>query len=205
MQVQYDTTPRLSVVITFSDEEKKYLKNKFLEMCAPAMTGDKKLFDDFCEKIPAFCEEIYQMGKDMDWPPGHNDEPRIDTPNDCVIYSVGSNIGCVLIRFFHCNYAAKSEALHKMVCDVISEEKYAIGRYSFITCVWPKTKRTDGIDIPKLLNSDPICGCNTVDALLKLRDGRFVKEVRKLQERLPKDTWIAYKKKIALYIERYGK
>ena len=85
----------LSVVITFSEEEKKYLQSKFSKMCTSAKKGDKERFDQFCAKIPAFCEEIYQIGKDMVWP---NDigwldgQPPAETPNDCVIYSVGTKI-----------------------------------------------------------------------------------------------------------------
>ena len=209
--MQYQTEVMLDVVITFSQEQKVYLENKFVEMCEPARSDDREAFDELCAKIPSFCEEIYQMGKDMVWPPLTPEDlklfggPQTETPNDCVICSVGSNIGCTLIPFFHRKYAAKSEALHKMVCDVIAEEKYDGGRHSFITFIWPKTKKTEGIDITRLFNENDVhTGINVVWALLKFRDGRFVKEVRELQERLPKDIWIVHRKKIALYLERYG-
>ena len=193
---------RLDLVITFSEEEKTYLRSKFSEMCTPAMTGDRKLFDELCEKIPAFCEEIYQIGKDMVWPYDPDRGPHIESPNDCVIYDVGANITAYILPLYK-NYLQKSEPLYKMVCDVIAEEKFEVGRYSFITEIWPKTKKTEGIDIKKLL-SNPSSGVDTVSALLKLRDGRFVKEVAKLQTKLTKETWIVWRKKVALYLERYG-
>lgn len=194
-------TVRLDLVLTFSEEEKKYLQNKFFEMCAPVMGGDKKSFDELCTKIPSFCEEIYQNGKDMRWPPHIG--TRIETPNDCAIFDVGANISAFILPLYR-NYTAKSEALHRMVCDIIAEEKYERGRHSFISEIWPKTKRTDGIDIPRLFNNNVITGCHTVRALLKLHDGHFVKEVRELQSRLTKDDWIVHRKRVALYLERYG-
>jgi len=210
MQVPYDTTARLSVPRTFSDEEKLYLVNKFADMCKPAQSDNKKSFDELCAKIPSFCEEIYQIAKDMRWP--FDPDPEYEhgalslTPCEFTIFSVGSNIGFTLIRFFHQKYAAKSEALHKMVCNIIAQEKYARGRMAFIVGVWPKTKKIDGIDIPRLLNSTPTCctGLAVVEALMKFRDGRFVKEVRELQSRLTNDYWIVNRKRVALYLERYG-
>ena len=193
-------------IVTFSDEEVAYFQRKLLKICTPAMKGDKKLFDEMCVKIPAFCEELYQTAKDMRWPSDFG--PRIETPMDMAIYSVGANISAIILPLYR-SYTAKSEALHKMVCDIIAEEKYEAGRDSFISLILPKTKRTDGIDIPRLLNNNVVAGCiitgcNTVEALLKLRDGRFVKEVQELQKRLTKDHWIVYRKKVALYLERYG-
>jgi hypothetical protein len=194
-------TVRLDVVVAFSEEEKFYLKNKFSEMCAPAMTGDRKLFDGLCETIPGFCEEIYQIGKKATWP-SNLGWTRHQAPFDPVIYSVGASISAHILPLYR-NYTAKSEVLHKMVCDIIAKEKYKGGRYSFITEIWPKTKRTDGVDIPKLF-TEVNAGTQAVVALLKFRDGRFVKEVRELQTKFTKETWIVWRKKVALYLERYG-
>ena len=203
----------LSVVKTFSDKEKQYLIDRFSKICNPAMRGDEKLFDEMCTKIPAFCEEIYQIGKDMVWPPIENpllrevlkkdiENPFQASPNDRVIGSVGSNIGAHILPLYK-SYATKSEALHKMICDILATKKYGGGRSLFITQVWTKTKRTDGIDIPDLLHSDYV-GVDVVATLLKFRDGRFAKEVRELQSRLTKYHSIFYRKKVALYLERYG-
>ena len=194
----------LSVVIAFTDEERIYLKDKFQVLCQPVLEGDRQAFDEFCGKIYLFCDEIYHIGKGRKWPERNwaNGHPPIEMPNDDVIYSVGSNITAYILPLYK-NYLQKSESLYKMVCDVIAEEKFEGGRHSFIEDIWPKTKKTEGIDIKNLL-STPRPGVYAVSALLKLRDGRFVKEVAKLQTKLTKETWIVWRKKVALYLERYG-
>jgi transposase len=34
-------------------------------MCEPALSGDKAALDNLCVQVQPFCEEIYQMGKDI--------------------------------------------------------------------------------------------------------------------------------------------
>jgi hypothetical protein len=184
---------------TYSHEQKIYYEDKFRKMCEKAVMGNKKLFDEFCDCIYPFCEEIYDAGKEQKFP-----FPSSGTPNECAISSVGGVVGCIILPLYR-NYAKKSISLFEMVCKIINEKKYGQGRCLFISEVLPKTKRTEGIDIKYLL-ADKHTAAFTVHALLKLHDGRFVKEVidSDIQARLPKDVWSFWRKKITLYLERYS-
>jgi hypothetical protein len=189
----------------FSEEETKYFVTKFSGFCRKIRTGDRNVFDRFCQKIYPFCLEIYEFAKDLSFDPKLylprrvNDIIRRETPCELAIYSVGAEIASSIIPTYK-NYLPKSESLHEMLCNVINEEKFTGGRSSFILEILPKTKRSDGIDIKRLI-SEPITGGWTIPALLKLKDGRFVEEAKKYLKQYPND-W--FKKKIALYIERYS-
>lgn len=206
MQEQFQLPPYgvlLSRWVVLSSEQHIYLDRKFREICEGALAVDYHQFDIFCNKIHPFCEEIYQMGKNLQWPNSEyrDDGPLSETPNDQMIFEVGASIEAHIVPHYK-KHLKKSEAFYKMVCDVMAEDKYEAGRCSFIELLWPRTGRKEGVDVKRLLKYDKCCFW-TVSALLKLRDGRYVKEVKKLQERMPKDTWITWRKKVALYIERY--
>jgi hypothetical protein len=183
----------------------KDIKKRFSKICRRILQGDHIIFDNFCSQIYPFCLEIYEIGRNLEFSHTNVDgEPTRETPNDFLIFSVGANISAYILPVYK-NYLTKSTSLYQMVCHIINEEKLAGGRCSFISEIWPKTKRTEGIDIKSLL-ADQDTATSTVVALLRLRDGRFVKDVinSNLQSRLPKDVWSFWKKKIELYIERYG-
>jgi hypothetical protein len=177
----------------------KDITKRYSKICRKILQGDPIIFDNFCSQIYPFCLEIYEIGRNLEF-----SEPTKETPNEQLIFSVGAHISAQILPVYK-NYLTKSTSLYQMVCHVINEEKLAGGRGSFIKEIWPKTKRTEGIDIKSLL-ADQDTATRTVAALLKLRDGRFVKDVinSNLQSRLPKDVWSFWKKKIELYLERYG-
>jgi hypothetical protein len=188
----------------FSEGQRKYIRTKFSRICSNVYSGNKDIFDNFCRKIYPFCLEIYEIGKDLTYNHYLIETPTNDIPYEDVIFEIGANISAYILPVYK-NYLAKSESLYEMVCLVINETKFSGGRNSFITEIWSKTKRTDSINIKSLI-ADIRTAPSTVDALLKLRDGRFVKEVidADIQSQLSKESWSFWKKKILLYIERYG-
>ncbi len=195
--------------VILSEEQCQYINDKAREMCDPVLWKcdpdrvDNALFDTYCKQVKPFCEDLYQMMKEKKWPDFHG-EPRNRAPYEDAIYHVGSTTFAWVLPYYR-KYLKKSEAFHRMVCDVIAEEKYGgVGRSIFISDIWPKTGKVEGVDIKKLLQTEETLGATTVSALLKFKDGRFVKEVRELQGKLTKKTWIGLHKKVALYLERYG-
>ncbi|MDR2345842.1 MAG: hypothetical protein LBE18_07220 [Planctomycetaceae bacterium] len=191
----------------FSEEQTKYFRTKFSKLCRKISTGDRKVFDRFCQKIYPFCMEIYETAKDLvydpklfeDLPrPSPTDSTDIGLPVDHALDAIAGEIADILPIYK--NYLTRSEALHEMLCQVINEEKFSKGRGYFILSILPKTKRSDGIDFKRLIPRE-VTGGHTIYALLKLKDGRFVEEARQYLERYPKD-W--NKKQIARYIERYS-
>jgi hypothetical protein len=183
--------------VTLTDDQNNYYKDKFSSLLMKAVTGDKNLFDEFCNNIYPFCDELYHLGKGKIF---HNGE----STDSMLINDVASTIAAYILPLYP-TYVRKSLPLFEMVRKILNEKKFGSGRCLFITEIWHKTKRTEGIDIKSLL-ADQDTATWTVAALLKLRDGRFVQEVinSNLQSRLPKDVWSFWKKKVELYIERYG-
>jgi hypothetical protein len=177
----------------FSSQHKEYLMKTFSKIVTEVRCGDVKKFDKFCTKIYPFCLEIYEIGKDLSF------DDRPETPYGVAIHLVGALTASNILPTYK-NYLPKSESLFEMVKSVINDKRFVDGRYSFIA-ILPKTKRSEGIDFKQLLDTEA-AGSQAICALLKLKDGRFVEEARKYQERFPND-W--FKKKVALYIERYSK
>jgi len=184
----------LAISIAFSIEQKQYIEHTFSKLCKNVRNGNKTIFDKFCSNIYPFCNEVYEMGKNL-----QDKFEVLETPNDSLIFSIGANISVHILPIYK-NYLAKSEGLYNMARDIINDEKFETGRVSFITEIWTKTRRTDEINIHELVKT-PIVGGYTFAALLKLKNGNFVEDAHNYLKLFPND-W--NKKKIELYIERYS-
>jgi hypothetical protein len=185
----------------------EYIDKRYEEITTGLEDGNVQIFDEYCEQVYPFCLELYEIGKDLRYtrPLPITGMIPLELPIIDLISDIGSAVaGSVMTIPAYKKHLPKSMPLYNMIKDVINEEKFCEGRCLWISQALPKTKRTDGIDISKLL-SDVMLGSFTVDALLQMKDGRFVKEVQELQKMLPKNWWIVWQKKIALYIEKYGK
>jgi hypothetical protein len=86
------------------DEEKcKYFSKKFSGFCRKINSGDRNVFDRFCQKIYPFCIELYEFTKDLSF-----DHESLETPCDFAIYDVGSEMASSIIPIYK-NYLTKSE------------------------------------------------------------------------------------------------
>jgi hypothetical protein len=199
LSISSDLPHLISLPFAFSKEKRKYFTKKFAGFCRNINSGDKKVFDRFCQKIYPFCMEIYDYAKDLKWDRAVDVSPFYSTPCEDAISIIGTEVAGRIVPIYK-NYLTKSESLHEMLRNVINEEKFGEGRCLFISEILPKTKRTDGIEIKSLI-ADIRTVTFTVSALLKLRDGRFVKEVidANIQSQFPKETWSFWKKKILVF------
>lgn len=185
------------------EEHAKDICQKFFDICRGTDSGRKDVFDDFCRRIYPFCLEIHDTGKDLRYESGNethvSDGDLAKSPLEDLIFDIGNHIAEHVMPF-NSAFHATSQALHRMVCDILNEEKFRLGRISFIDEIWPKTGRTNGIQIRRLLGDQRLRGI-TFSTLLILGDGRFVEEARKI---LPKDPHNFCRDDIVQYIERYG-
>lgn len=184
------------------DDYANDLCQKFSDICSGTDSGQEDVFDDFCSRIYSFCLNIHDIGKDLQYTAENGTESIGDDlttmPFEDLIFEVGNHIADHIMPFngaFH----ATSQPFHRMVCDVLNEERFRRGRLSFIGEIWPKTGRTEGIQIHRLL-ADQRLGGITFSTLLTLKDGRFVEEARMILHNDPRNFC---RDEIAQYIERY--
>lgn len=157
-------------------------------------SGKRNIFDNFCKQIYPFCLEIYESKLNHEF----SDDTLTPSLFEDLIFDIGNQIAEHVMPF-NTAFHKTSQALNQMVRDIVNEDRFRRGRISFISEIWSKIGRTDGIQIHRLLADQRLQGV-TISTLLMLGDGRFVEEARQILQNDPNNLC---RDEIVQYIEQY--
>lgn len=192
--------------IAFSAEQNKYISENMTQH-THAIVNDKCSVEEFCKSIFKLMEEMHSMSLKIpeailtrwytSWDGTIRSKEDRESPLESGIFLLSSFIDGRILTFKP--QVADSPAFHEFVRKVISDSRFGTGRTGFIAQLLPKTKISDKIDFVPFLKDKRYAG-RTILALLKMKDGRFVKEAEEMLEEDPKNF---YRGQIKLYIDRY--
>ena len=194
----------------FTDEQNEDINKKMADLFY-RIINDKCSVEEFCDGLFCLLEHIYDISLNIPesvlkrWytnvlsgKPLEGEERRTkESPLHAEIYLISSFLVTLVLK--NKPKLAKSPVFYQFVRKVILDPRFERGRRGFIGQLLPKVKTSEGIDFTPFLKDEDYAEV-TITALLKLKDGRFVKEAERILEIDPKN-W--FKRQIKTYIERY--
>ncbi len=198
----------------FGDEQNRLI-NERMAVLFDDFLADRSSLEDFCAGMFRLMEYIYEVSLTFpeeilaqwyttyDWrstdprPMTEKELEMADSPLTSEIYLISSFLYEDILK--RKPKIAKSPVFYRFVRDVILDSRFETGRTGFIQQLLPRCRTSEGIDFAPFLADKRYAG-RTFCALLKLKDGRFVKEAEKMLEIDPKNF---HKRQIKRYIERY--
>lgn len=205
----YDDVRRYFSFFAFTHEQNESINKKMAELFYKII-NDKCSVEEFCDDFFSLLEYIYGISlkfsqtvlnkwyTDIYGKPLEGEELReTESPLEMEIFLISSFLVEDVLK--NKPKLAKSPVFYQFVRKVILDSRFERGRTGFILQLLPKVKTSEGIDFMPFLKDKYYAGW-TINALLKLKDGRFVKEAERVLELDPKN-W--FKRQIKTYIERY--
>jgi len=206
----YEDVCRYFSFFAFTDEQNEDINKKMTDLFY-RIINDKCSVEEFCDGLFRLLEHIHDISLNIPqtvlkrWytdvlsgKPLEGEERRTkESPLEMEIFLISSHLVTVVLKSKP--KLAKSPVFYQFVRKVILDPRFERGREGFILQLLPKVKTSEGIDFIPFLKDKDYAGV-TITALLKLKDGRFVKEAERILEIDPQN-W--YKRQIKTYIERY--
>ena len=206
----YEGVCRYFSFFAFTDEQNEDINKKMADLFY-RIINDKCSVEEFCDGLFCLLEHIHDISLNIPqtvlkrWytnvlsgKPLEGEERRTkESPLEMEIFLISSHLVTVVLKSKP--KLAKSPVFYQFVRKVILDPRFERGRTGFILQLLPKVKTSEGIDFIPFLKDKHYAGV-TITALLKLKDGRFVKEAERILEIDPQN-W--FKRQIKTYIERY--
>lgn len=205
----YEEVHKYFSFFAFTDEQNESINKNMAELFYK-IVNDKCSVEEFCDDLFRLLENIYKISLKIPetvlqrWYTDMYGNPRVgedlrksESPLEMEVFLISSFIYEDVLK--RKPKVAKSPAFYQFVRKVILDPRFERSRNGFILQLLPKTKTTEGIDFIPFL-TDPDYAGWTINALMKLKDGRFVKEAERILEIDPKN---GFKRQIKTYIERY--
>lgn len=193
----------------FTKEQNESINKNMAELFYQ-IVNDKCSEEKFCDDLFSLLEYIYEISlkipqtvlnewyTDMYGKPLEGEKLRVmESPLEMEIFLISSFLLVDVLK--NKPKLAKSPIFYQFVRKVILDSRFRRGRCGFILQLLPKVKTSEGIDFIPFLKDTDYAGF-AINALMKLKDGRFVKEAERVLEIDPKN-W--YKRQIKTYIERH--
>ncbi len=205
----YEEIHKYFSFIAFTKEQNEIINKKMADLSYKIING-KCSEEEFCDDFFKLLEYIHEISlkisqtvlnkwyTDLYGKPLEGENLRVRrSPLETEIFSISSHLEDVVLK--NTKKLAKSPVFYQFVRKVILDSRFGRGRSGFILLLLPKVKTSEGIDFIPFLKDKDDAGF-TINALMKLKDGRFVKEAKRILEIDPQN-W--FKRQIKTYIERY--